>query len=209
MTPATKLALTSVLALFAIGTVLGASYLSSSSTIANQQQTISGLESSVSSLLSHPVTLTATRTTTLMTTPTIATTTSVVQTITQFISVPFDNPIFMYLSPDPGGGTCSTGFCWGAGPPTYAIHFDCGGSVPASCPVNFYNKSVNLNFSVVASWQGGQPNQPTWSNCSWKTYWISPYMPNSPPSLSSEGYGYCVSTGPTAFIIAMPPPPPL
>jgi hypothetical protein len=202
MTPPRELLLASAFVILMMGSAFGAFYVASSSAISNQQQSISGLESTVSSLLSHPVTQTVTTTATLLTTPKISTTTSAIQTVTQLLSVPFDNPLFMDASPGPDGGTCSTGYCWGSA--SYAIRFDCGGSVPARCPVNFYNRAVDLNLSIVASWQGGQPNQPTWSNCSWKSYWISPYPPNAPPSISSEGYGYCVSTGPTAFIIAMP-----
>jgi hypothetical protein len=148
---------------------------------------------------------TATRTTTsLVISVTISlttTTTSVTQTVTQLLNVPFANPRFIERSPGPSGETCSTGFCLGSDP-SYAIPFDCQASMPQSCQVKWYVNAVRANFSIVASWQVGQRNEPTWANCSWKSYVWSP-LANIPPSLTGEGFGYCIPIGSTAFIIAI------
>lgn len=121
------------------------------------------------------------------------------------VPFPFKYALFMVPPDLPEFPGCAGGFCfdtnWGE-----AILFDCPDAVTHGCTVNIYNTHDKANYSIVASSfpQVGQPNEPSWANCSYTTYALSS-VPGTPPELYGIGgfFGYCIPVGSGSFIISI------
>ena len=173
-----------------IGSVFGAYYLNTSSTLASQEQVISGLQSTVSSLVSRPLTSTST-------------VTSVISaTTTRFPNVPWDGQIlFMTGNGCTGGGVG----CFG---PDFsgAFVFTCTKAAASAqgCTMQI-NATSSIAFFVITVWYpyvNQTAGAPSWANCAF----------NKPGGSPNQFYAvfpsYCVPIGANAFILtkqAIPP----
>jgi hypothetical protein len=159
---------------------------------------LSTLQSEVSSLESHPITEVTTMTSTITSTETSLT--AVDLTTTEFPGIPWNGTVAFVSGPD--GGTGAISF---SNRLSDALLFDCTTAATSGCSVQTDNPSTGQNSSVVATYPiTGQLGEPAWANCMYTLL----ELPSGQQIPGSGGPtpAFCISIGPTAFIVAQQGP---